>query len=43
MYFLTYEYIKKKVADSVPADQTISETRKIAGTVLAGGMGEFRV
>lgn len=39
MYFLTYEFIKKKVADSAPKDKPASKTREMAGTIFAGGMG----
>jgi len=38
MYFLTYEFIKKKVAESAPKDKPASKTREMAGTILAGGM-----
>lgn len=41
MYFLTYEYIKKKVADSAPKDKPTSRTRELVGTIFAGGMGEI--
>lgn len=43
MYFLTYEVIKRKVADSAPKDQPASKGRQLAGTIFAGGMGEFGV
>jgi hypothetical protein len=43
MYFLTYEFIKKKVTDSEPKDQPASKTRAMAGTIFAGGMGENRL
>lgn len=39
MYFLTYEFLKKKVADSAPNDKPQSKARELAGTVFAGGMG----
>lgn len=39
MYFLTYEYIKKKVVDSAPKDKPVTKTREVSGTIFAGGMG----
>jgi hypothetical protein len=41
MYFLTYEWIKKKVAATAPKDKPASKTREMGGTILAGGMGEI--
>lgn len=41
MYFLTYEVIKKKVADTQPKDKPISKPRELGGTILAGGMGKL--
>jgi hypothetical protein len=41
MYFLTYEWIKKKVTESAPQDKPRSKAREMSGTILAGGMGEF--
>lgn len=41
MYFLTYEIIKKSIIDGAAKDQ-VSKSRELAGTILAGGMGEFR-
>ncbi|CRL06506.1 CLUMA_CG019481, isoform A [Clunio marinus] len=38
MYFLTYEFIKKKVAESAPKDKPQSKTREMTGTIFAGGM-----
>lgn len=43
MYFLTYELIKKMVADSAPKDKPQSKSRQMAGTILAGGMGKLKV
>lgn len=42
MYFLTYEYIKRKIVESAPEGQKASRTREIGGTVFAGGMGKNR-
>lgn len=42
MYFLTYEFIKKKVAESAPKDKPQSKSRELAGTIFAGGMGEVK-
>lgn len=39
MYFLTYEYIKRKVVESAPEGTKASRSREIGGTVFAGGMG----
>lgn len=39
MYFLTYEYIKRKIVESAPEGTKASRTREIGGTVFAGGMG----
>jgi hypothetical protein len=41
MYFLTYELIKKMVAESAPKDKPQSKSREMAGTIFAGGMGEY--
>lgn len=38
MYFLTYEFIKKKVAESVPEGEKLTPTREFLGTIFAGGM-----
>jgi solute carrier family 25 carnitine/acylcarnitine transporter 20/29 len=38
MYFLTYEFIKKKVNESVAEGEKLTPTREFTGTVLAGGM-----
>jgi solute carrier family 25 carnitine/acylcarnitine transporter 20/29 len=38
MYFLTYEFIKKKVAESVKDGEKLTPTREFLGTVFAGGM-----
>lgn len=40
MYFLTYEVIKRKVAESAPKDVPKSKSREMAGTIFAGGMGK---
>jgi hypothetical protein len=40
MYFLTYEIIKKKVAESAPKDKPQSKAREMGGTILAGGAGK---
>lgn len=39
MYFLTYEYIKKKVVDNRDQDKPLTKTREVSGTIFAGGMG----
>jgi hypothetical protein len=41
MYFLTYEFIKKKVVESAPQDKPKSKAREMGGTIVAGGMGEI--
>lgn len=38
---MTYEFIKKKVADSAPKDKPASKSREMAGTIFAGGMGNI--
>lgn len=38
MYFLTYEFIKKKVAESAPKGEKLTPTREFLGTIFAGGM-----
>lgn len=38
MYFLTYEFIKKKVAETVAEGEKLTPTREFLGTVFAGGM-----
>lgn len=38
MYFLTYEFIKKKVSESVGEGEKLTPTREFMGTVFAGGM-----
>lgn len=38
MYFLTYEFIKKKISESVPEGEKMSHSREFLGTVFAGGM-----
>lgn len=40
MYFLTYEVIKRKVAESQPKDKPASKARELSGTIFAGGMGK---
>lgn len=43
MYFLTYEFIKKKVTESAPKDKPASKSRQLAGTIFAGGMGKLEL
>ena len=38
MYFLTYEFIKRKVAQSVEEGEKLTPTREFLGTIFAGGM-----
>lgn len=38
MYFLTYEFLKKKVAETVKEGEKLTPTRELLGTVFAGGM-----
>lgn len=38
MYFLTYEFIKKMVAETVKEGEKITPTREFMGTIFAGGM-----
>ena len=40
MYFLTYEYIKRKIVESAPEGTKASRSRELGGTVFAGGMGK---
>jgi solute carrier family 25 carnitine/acylcarnitine transporter 20/29 len=38
MYFLTYEFIKKKVQETAAPGEKLTPTREFMGTVFAGGM-----